>query len=250
LQNPLLAAEVSSLLSGVDGVVLSVYSSTISGSFVADRSVPATAALFAEAAIPTVSRQSSSYQTASQQGSSCPRKKMPMMRSMKHAYISPVVTSPLEHLTSRIKDRISSITSIASSAQSKIYETLHLQCLYPRIMRPFEPIFKYLRCKIGIKEDDFMETPSCDSTACMKPEIEDRTITRDLGIPNLDFMIDGKVSTMDDCFADMKKTTYGVRVLAKLVEDVDCDDARYSSICKEVMDENRIINEDSCETPG
>ena len=223
---------------------------SIAGSFVVDRSVPATAALFAEPDIPTVSRQSSSYQTSSQKGSSCPRKRMPMMRSMNNAYVSPVVTNPLERLTSRIKDRIASIMSITSSSKSKIYETLRLQCLLPRIMRPFEPMFKYIRCKIGIIEDDFMKTPPCIATACLKPETEDRTITRDLGIPNLDFMMEGKVSTMDDCFTDMKKTTYGVRVRAKLVDDVDCDDARYSSICKEVMDENRIIFEENCETPG
>ena len=98
-------------------------------------------------------------------------------------------------------------------------------------------------------ENGFMETPSCASVECNEPSIEDREITHDLGMPNPDFMVRGQVSTMDDCFEDMKKVTYAARVHAKIVDDVDCEDARYESICQELIDENRIVSEDDCQTP-
>ena len=95
-----------------------------------------------------------------------------------------------------------------------------------------------------------METPACDLNACKEPSLEDREITRDRGLPNLDFMADGMVSTMDDCFADMEKITYGARVIAKLVDDKSCDAPEYESICQELLAQNRTIFEQDCRTPG
>ena len=80
------------------------------------------------------------------------------------------------------------------------------------------PILEYTRCKLGLNEDGFMETPPCLDTSCLEPNVQDRPISRDMGIPNFDFMA-GKVSTLDDCFPDMEKIAYGARVIAKLVDD-------------------------------
>ena len=79
--------------------------------------------------------------------------------------------------------------------------------------------------------------------------MEYRPITRDRGLPNLDFMIDGEVSTMDDCFSDMEKVVYGSRVRAKIVDDSSCDDPKYEEECQKLMLQNRIVMEENCETP-
>ena len=84
----------------------------------------------------------------------------------------------------------------------------------------------------------------------MNPQIEDRVITRDRGLPNLDNEIMGDVSTIDDCFKDMKKVEYGIRVHVKVVDDKSCDDPRYTSICQRMMDQNRILFEDKCHSTG
>jgi hypothetical protein len=39
---------------------------------------------------------------------------------------------------------------------------------------------------------------------------------------------------------------YGARVLAKIVDDQSCDDPKYQQVCQEVMDQNRVIDEDGC----
>ena len=122
-------------------------------------------------------------------------------------------------------------------------------CLFPKLMRPFEPIIQSFKCKLGLNEDGFMENPPCNESTCLNPEIEDRPITRDRGLPNLDFMIEDMVSTMDDCFNDMTKLVYGSRVLIKAVDDESCDDSRYSDTCKELLEEDRVIMEDSCTSP-
>ena len=94
-----------------------------------------------------------------------------------------------------------------------------------------------------------MENPPCNASACLNPEIEDRPITRDKGLPNLDFMIEDMVSTMDDCFDDMEKVTYGSRVLAKLVDDESCDNPKYTSLCQEALKNNNVVSEGSCQSP-
>jgi hypothetical protein len=62
-------------------------------------------------------------------------------------------------------------------------------------------------------------------------------------------MVEDTVSTMDECFEDMEKVTYGSRILAKLVDDQPCDDPRYAAMCQEEMTKNRIILEEDCQTP-
>ena len=95
-----------------------------------------------------------------------------------------------------------------------------------------------------------MISPPCNNTVCMEPSIQERVITRDLGLPNLDFMVDGMTSTLDDCFDDMQKIMYGSRVITKLIDDESCDDPRYESICQDLIAQNRIVSEENCQTPG
>ena len=90
---------------------------------------------------------------------------------------------------------------------------------------------------------------SCSS--CLEPSSEIKQVTRSLGMmEEIDEILENEVSTLDDCFDDMKKVTYGSRVVAKLVDDVSCDDPRYEGICEELMTQGRVIDEDSCQSEG
>ena len=240
---------MSALVSGIDGgIVLSVFSSSIPGSFVADRIAPATAVLFTEPDITSTTSRKSSYKS-SHRGSSCRRRRIPVTTNAKHAYSNPYTyTHPLIAVKTSISMRVSSFLSRWTRFKTKLYERLGLECLYPKLMRPFTPILKYTRCKLGIKEDEFLEAPPCYHNTCTNPQIEDQRITHDLGLPNLDFNIPGKVSTIDDCFRDVPKVNYGIRVRVKLIDDEDCDDYRYRSMCEELMTQNKVVYNNECST--
>ena len=230
------------LVGGINGAtVLSVFSQSLPGTFLIPRSVPATAALFTEPILLPISRQS----PQTQHQHACPRPVIPLGETLARVQSK---ISPLTEIYSRLTAPISKITSRISSLKSNILDELRLSCLFPRILRPFDPIFEYTRCKLGLNDDGFMETPPCNATLCREPSLQDRPITRDLGIPNFDFMMEGRVSTLDECFPNMDKIDYGARVIAKLVDDESCDDPRYSSICQDLMQQNRTVLEESCET--
>ena len=127
---------------------------------------------------------------------------------------------------------------------------LRLTCLFPKLIRPFEPILSYTKCKLGLSDDGFMVTPPCNASVCTNPIIEDRMIIRDLGLPNLDNMIMEEVSTLDDCFNDMEKVEYGTRIHAKLIDDESCSNPRYTSICQSMIEQDRVVLENECQSPG
>ena len=246
LQNAALAAEVSSLVAGIPGAVaLSVFSSSIPGSFAVPRTIPATAVLITEPSIVTTSRQSVNSHT--RQHHTCPRPVINIGQKLKNAQNK---LSPILERFSKLIGAIGSIQSKISDAKSRFFRKLGLACLFPKLTRPFQPIFTYTRCKLGLNDDGFMETPPCNASACINPKIENRPITRDRGLPNLDIVMMGEVSTMDDCFNDMTKVEYGTRVHAKLVDDVSCEDPRYASICQSMMEQNRVLFEDQCGSEG
>ena len=248
-KNAVVAAEVTSLVSGINGAtVVSAFSSSISGSFVVARSVPATAVLLAEPVLPIIpltSRQSS--HSSSSDHHSCPRPIINVGAKLKTAEKK---LSPILAIFSIIFKPIIKFNSLISNMKSRIFQKLGLMCVIPKLTRPFVPFFKHFQCKLGLNEDDFMDAPPCNATVCIDPNIEDREITRDIGLPNLDDMVDGMDSTLDDCFADMTKVEYGSRILAKLVDDMPCDDPKYNATCEELVEEKRMISEDDCQSPG
>ena len=228
-------------MAGISGaVVVSVFASDLIGTFVLPRTVPATAVILSEPPTARLSRQS-----APNLQKACPRPVIDVgaILNAKSQQISPLVTK-----LSKISERISSVTSPISALKSRAYKTLGIECLFPRLIRPFQPIFKYTRCRLGLTNDGFMNTPSCDASTCVNATVEIKEITRDKGLPNLDFMMEGRVNTMDDWFTDMDKVIYGARVRAKLVDDRPCDDPKYESICQEAIEQKRMILEDNCET--
>ena len=239
---------MSSLVAGVNGaVIVSTFSSELIGTFVLPRTVPATAVLLTEPIIPIIPRQSN--ERPSSHHFSCPRPVINVGAKINTA--TKKISQALERFKKVIDPILSlhgKISATISNLKTRVYQKLGLMCFLPKLIRPFQPYLEYTRCKLGLNEDEFMEPPPCNISRCIDPKIEDREITRDLGLPNLDSMVDGMASTLDDCFDDMEKVDYGARVLAKLVDDESCDDPRYESICKDLISEDRIILDTSCQS--
>ena len=129
----------------------------------------------------------------------------------------------------------------------RVYDKLNIGCLVPKLIRPFEPLLLHIRCKLGLDEDQFMESTGCNEIRC-EESVEEKQITHDLGPAPMTTMNLG-VQTMSDCFGEMREIMYGARILSKIVNDKSCDDPRYQDMCKEALDQGRIIEEERCSTP-
>ena len=208
--------------------------------FLIPRTVDATAAIFTEPddAIPRTSISRQSMYEQRHHGRACDRPIIQLGMKLNNLtrLASPLIEK-VEQPMAKIQERLSGI-------KMRVYDKLNIACLFPRIIRPFEPILKYARCKLGLHEDDFMEAAQCNTMKCQESG-EDKEITRDRG-PAPMKMMDLNVQTMDDCFGEMRKVEYGVRVLAKIVKDQSCDDPRFHQECQDVMAEGRILEEDQC----
>ena len=130
---------------------------------------------------------------------------------------------------------------------SKVLDKLRLQCLVPKLLMKSQPFLSQISCKLGLNDDGFMEVPSCSTTLCSKSETEEREIAHHLDAPILD-VVNLSVRTMDQCFPDMTKVSYGSRILAKLVDDQSCNDPRFTSFCDELFGQERIIMQETCES--
>jgi hypothetical protein len=236
------SAEVALLTLGINGAIaLAVFSSAIPGSFLLPRAVPATATIFAEPddAIP---RTSISRQDSGSHDASCRR---PIVR------LGPVVnfvSSPLHQFMAKLTKPFERAQQRFSGVKMRIYDTLNVGCLFPRLIHPYEPILRYTRCKLGLDDDGFMEAAKCDEMRCERSEVEEKEITRDLG-PVPMKMMNLRVESMSDCFEEMREIKYGARVLAKIVDDKSCSDPQYAQECEELMSQGRVVDEDQCSTP-
>ena len=136
--------------------------------------------------------------------------------------------------------------SKASLAKAKAWQDAGLGCAIPYLRRPFDPIFQYIRCKTGFDEG-FMEAPT-KCTVCNDPNEEDREITMDNGLPDLEEEMP-EINTLSDCFTSMRKVTYGVRAVIKIIDDEDCSDPKNIKMCDDLEKEGRTISEDECTMP-
>ena len=226
--------------------MLSVYSSSLPQSgFLIPRTVDATAVTFTEPDIQvprtSISRQDSYGQSHSDR--SCPR---PVIR----------LGSKINSITKNINDksivkefmkRFAKIQERFGRIKMRLVDKLGIGCLVPKLIHPFEPILSYVRCKLGLDEDEYMEAAPCNSMAC-EESIEEKEITHDRGPPPMT-MMNLDVQTMSDCFGEMRPVMYGARVLAKIVNDQSCEDPNNQQACQEAMDQGRIVEEDQCTTP-
>ena len=57
------------------------------------------------------------------------------------------------------------------------------------------------------------------------------------------------VETIDDCFGNMNKLVYGVRVLLKNIDDDTCEDPRFGEICDQLYEEGKVLIEEDCVSP-
>ena len=209
-----------------------------------ERSIPATAIIFTEPEIPSPRRRQDSFKVPQKTHASCPRPKLPIGPTLNDA------NQKFSPLLNKIPEQIASLHSKFSALKAKVLDTLGLQCLLPILLHPFAPILKYVRCLLDLNYNDgFMVVPGCNSTICTPLDVEEREITHRLEIPHMDTE-DLSVRTMDRCFRKMQPVAYGTRVLVTLVDDQPCDDPKYQDECKELMEEDRIVMEENCETPG
>ena len=221
--------------------MLSVYSSDLATSgFLIPRTVDATAVTFTEPddAIPRTSISRQSTHGNSHQQSSCSRPIIHLGRKINSVTNKNIIKS--------ISNKFEKVRSRIGRIKMSLYDKLGIGCLFPKLIHPFEPTLRYVRCKLGLEEDEYMEAAQCNAMTC-EESLEEKIITNDLGpapmrIMNLD------VQTMSDCFDDMREVKYGARVLAKIVRDGSCDDPKYQEICKELMNENRVVDEENCRT--
>ena len=247
---PVITSDVALLTAGLNGaVVLSVYSTSLAESgFLLPRTVDATAVIFVEPDI-EIPRTSISRQSPGSDSHSDPSCNRPIINLAPK--LNTVIRHPLiikvKKGVENIEKRVSNIQEKMATAKMTIIDKLRIGCLFPRMIRPFEPIFKYVRCKLGLDEDQFMEAAKCNAMKC-NASLEEKTISHDIGPAPMKMMNLG-VQTMADCFGEMKQMKYGARVLAKIVNDEPCDDPKYQAVCKEVIDEGRIVREERCTTP-
>ena len=230
LQNPLIASTVGFLSTGVsDGLLLSVFSSDMNDTFVIPRmtSAPLTAFIVKESESPNSRRRQSN--DASQE---CQNKKGTILKSI--AEITKPIFSPI------------------SALKTKVIRGLGAECHGPRVLRPFESLIEKLRCELGLTDDRFMPTPPCDYNKCVKPALQESKISRDMGFSNPEDLLTG-ANSRGDCFADepeFEPITFGVRIQATILNDVDCEDYRYQKMCQEALLQNRMIVEQDCKSAG
>ena len=199
----------------------------MSDTFVIPRAAPATAFIVKESESPNARRRQSSDE--SQQ---CQNSKGTLLKTISE------ITKPI-------------FTPI-SALKSKVIRSLGAECHGPRVLRPFESTLERLRCKLGLTDDRFMPTPPCDYSKCVKPVLQESQITRDMGFSNPEDSLTG-ANSRGDCFADepaFEPITFGVRIQATILDDVDCDDYRYHKMCQEALLQNRMIVEEDCKSAG
>ena len=151
----------------------------------------------------------------------------------------------------KISEIGSPIFSPLSAAKSKILRRLGWECYGPRFLKPFEPLIERLTCKLGLTDDRFMPTPPCNLKKCVKPLLQESSISRDMGFANPeDSLPKGTAYSNAECFNDIEPVRFGLRVITTLMNDAPCEDPRYQKMCQEALLQNRMILEDDCRTPG
>ena len=219
-----------------------MYSSDFEQSgFLIPRTVDATAVIFTEPdeAIPRTSISRQSTYGNSHHNQACPRPIIGLGAKINQ------IKDRKSHLFSKQLKRLEKIRARFGAVKSRVVDKLGIGCVVPKIIRPFEPIFRYLRCKLGLEDDEFMEAAQCNAMRC-EESLEEQVITNDRPALMIGMSLD--VQTMSDCFGEIREVTYGSRVLAKIVRDQSCDDPQYQQICQDLFNEGRVIEEDNCRT--
>lgn len=168
-----------------------------------------------------------------------------LLHQMVKKLVPPPLKAPAKTAIRRWSNLLSTISTRSSFIKAKAWEQASLACLFPKLRRPFNPIFQQIRCWLGLFEDKFMEVPLYNQISCSESKIEDKEITMERQIPDLK-IINLRVRTNDDCFPDKPKAMFGARILIKLVDDLPCTDPRFESSCQELFEQNQVIFTEDC----
>ena len=244
-------------------MIVSVYSTElfVNSGFMVQRTIPATAVIFSEPNIDIP--ESTSRESVSSVGDeSCNRpvfKQRQLVENsirfekwLMHQTVNnvapPLLQSPAETAIRRWSTLLSSVSKRSSLMRAKAWQQAGLACLFPKLFRPFNPIFQQIRCKLGLKEDEFMEAPSYNTISCSDSNIEEKEITMEKEIPDLK-TVNFQVRTNNNCFPDKARVMFGARILVKLVEDLPCNDPKFESKCQELFEQKQIIFAEHCADP-
>ena len=119
MKNPTVAAEVTSLVSGLNGATtLAVFSSNVPGSFVLPRTVEATAVLIAEPPLPLLIPRT--FDTSHFIQEECQR---PVINVGAKINQTTIKLTPFLNRVSKITDLISKVQGTFSDLKSRIFQT-------------------------------------------------------------------------------------------------------------------------------
>ena len=232
---------------------MSVFSSDLvdMSGFLIPRTVDATAVTFSEPdeAVPRTSINRQHNMDNQSRRSTCNRPiihlgtKIGRFQNKTGAVIDNIKKKPILR---KISEIVEDTQKKIERFQMRAFDVLRINCLIPKVIRPFKPILDYFRCKFGLDTDQFMEAAACNEVKC-EESLEDKVITIDRGPVPMN-TLDLGAQTLSDCFQDMKEVRYGARVLAKIVRDKSCDDPKYKDVCQELKDDDRVIMEETCKT--
>ena len=239
---PLVRADAALLTAGIRGaVVLSVFSTALPVSgFLLPRTVPATAVLFAE---PTSISRTDNHN----HDPTCNRPIINLGSTISsittHPFIDLVKSNPV---VDRVRQNFDMLQSILGDIKMRLPDHLDLACVIPRLSKPIQPLLDKISCTLGLDEDA-MESAKCNEVRCEDSGQEEKQISHDLGPVPMKVM-NLKVETMSDCFQPGLEITYGVRILAKLQDDASCDNLENTETCQRLIEEGRVIQQESCTT--
>ena len=241
-----LLADVAAIVEGIEGAnIVSIFSTTLESSgFLVPRTLPATAVVFTEPQIANQRKKSYSHQShaGGKIYKRCSNSIIPLgdKKDFIHRSLSPVL-DPILSL-------INLFQSKTGLFKAQLFDILGLQCLIPTLIQPYEPFLLYVRCLLGLDSDSSVKVPRCSSIRCTQTDNEVREISRHLELPSDLHFINLRVRTMADCFPKLPKIRYGTRVLTKLVDDLPCQDPRYTAICDVLLEQNRVILAEQCDS--
>ena len=241
-----LLADVAAIVEGIEGAnIVSIFSTSLENSgFLVPRTLPATAVVFTEPQ--TADRRkkshSSSSHTTGKIYKTCSNSIIPLgdKKDFIHRSLSPVL-DPILSL-------INLVQSKTGLLKAQLFDFLGLRCLIPTLIQPYEPFLLYVRCLLGLDSDSSFKVPRCNSIRCTQTDNEVREVSRHLDLPSDLHFTNLRVRTMADYFPKLPKIRYGTRVLTKLVDDQPCQDLRYIAICDILLEQNRVILVEQCDS--
>ena len=129
--------------------------------------------------------------------------------------------------------------------ERSIFDKLGITCLSTRIIHPWRTLLKQLfgNKNGGSLSTDCAALPQCVADGGLEQRVIDRELPGGLPVQNMVELDDpSQINMASRCIPGMKEPSYGFRVRVMLVDDADCDDPQYASICDEEEANSKIVD--------